>query len=135
MVSPCQKPSASYFSISSADSRVRIVFMAVVLDDDIGRREFLRAGCRDDGLSVIVVLGGRVPLDGARPAVPALVLVHFGGLGVELGRHQAQTLGAGEVEAASRDAEAVFGLATQELGGQHQSSGIFFRVVGSAQWF
>jgi hypothetical protein len=27
MVSPFQKPSASYFSINSADSRVRIVFI------------------------------------------------------------------------------------------------------------
>jgi hypothetical protein len=100
----------------------------VLFDDDIGtgnfreRRRIIRDGCL-----------GRVPLDDARPPVLAFVLVHLGGLGVELGGHQAQTLGAREIEAASRDAEAVFGLATEELGGQHQLFCFFFSGVGSIQ--
>ena len=93
--------------------------MVVFSTMTLGAENFYEPGCRDDGLSVIVVLGGRVPLDDARPAVLPLVLVHFGGLGVDLDGHQAQTFCAGEIEAASRDAEAVFGLATQELRGQH----------------
>ena len=78
---------------------------------------------KDEGrgrrLSVIGLLGGSVPLDGVGPAGLPGLLVHLGGLGVELCRHQPQSLGTGEIEAASRDAEAVFGLATQELRGQH----------------
>jgi hypothetical protein len=50
-----------------------------------------------------------------------VVLVHFGGLGLELGGHDSQSLCAGEVEATSRDSETVFGLVTQILGSQHQS--------------
>ena len=84
------------------------------------RQEHSLIVAADDPLHEASWLGGTVLLDAARPAVLAFVLVYLGGLGVELGSHKAQTLGAGEIEAASRDAEAVFGLATQELGGQHQ---------------
>jgi hypothetical protein len=41
----------------------------------------------------------------------AVFLVHFGGFGAEFGGHQAQALGAREVEATSRNSETVFGLA------------------------
>jgi hypothetical protein len=69
---------------------------------------------------VIVVLGGRwIPLDAAGPAVLPILFVHLGGLGVELGSHDAQAFGAREVETASRDPEAIFSLATQELGTEH----------------
>ena len=62
-----------------------------------------------------------VPRDEARRGPPVLpvFLFQFGGLGLEFGGHQAQTLGARQIEAASRDAEAVFSLVTQELGSEH----------------
>jgi len=51
---------------------------------------------------VIVVLGGRwIPLDAAGPAVLPILFVHLGGLGVELGSHDAQAFGAREVETGS----------------------------------
>jgi len=64
-----------------------------------------------------------------------LVLIDLGGFGVELGGHQSQTFGACEIEAASGDAEAILGLATQELRGQHQSVVSFSSGGGSVQWF
>ena len=69
--------------------------------------------------AAIAALGGRVPLDGSCPAALAGLFVQLGGLGVEFRSHQPQSLGTGEIEAASRDTEAVVGLATQELRGQH----------------
>src|SRR5437868_13081441 len=122
MVSPCQKPSASYFSISSAESRVRIVFMVAKIVR--ATRQFNEIPARS--ISGASLLGGRVPLQDARPAVLPLVLVHFGGLGVELRGHQAQTLSACKIEAASRDVQAVFGLAAQKLWGHHQLVYFFF---------
>jgi len=57
----------------------------------------------------------------------AVVALEFGSLGREFGGHQPQSLGTGKVEAAPGYAEAVFGLATQELRGQH--GGRAFPVV------
>jgi hypothetical protein len=56
------------------------------------------------------------------------VAVDLVGLGLELGGHQAQALGAGEIEAAPRDAEAVFSLATQELGSEHDQGNAWLWV-------
>ena len=71
--------------------------------------------------AVAVRLRGRIARRRSCDALWALParLLDFSGLGVEFGGHQAQPFGARQVEAASRDAEAVFGLATQELRGQH----------------
>jgi hypothetical protein len=79
----------------------------------------------------IAALGGRVPLQDARPVVLPLFLVHLRGLGVEFPGHETQTLGAREVETGSRDAETIFGLATQELGSQHDR--LYALFVGG--WF
>jgi len=43
------------------------------------------------------------------------VPIELGGLFVQFCGHQAQSLRAGQVEAASRDAEAVFGLTAQKF--------------------
>src|SRR5437868_1885334 len=76
---------------------------------------------RVGGLSATAVIGGRVSFHGGLPAVMPLVALDLSGLVVQFGGHQAQTLGAREIEATPRDAEAVFGLAAQELRGQHQA--------------
>ena len=83
----------------------------------------------------IAVLGGRIPLQGVRPAFLPFFLVHLRGLGVEFPGHETQTFGAREVETGSRDAETIFGLATQELGSQHDRLTALSRAVGSTQWF
>ena len=74
--------------------------------------------------------GSPVPFQLARPggllAVLPLVLsmillplLDLDGLRREFGRHQAESLGARKIEAGAGDAKTVFGLATQELGSQH----------------
>jgi hypothetical protein len=87
------------------------------------------------GLSAIL---GRIPLHDARPTIPPFVLFDFSGLGIELGGHQSQPLGTGEIEATPGDPEAVFGLAAQKLGCQHYWI-VFFSQgrsgVGLVQWF
>ena len=74
----------------------------------------------------------------------AVLLVDLGGLGAELGGHQAQALGAREVEATSRNSETVFGLAAQILGSQHNSvifvlrrAGLALKIINamSGDWF
>jgi hypothetical protein len=56
-----------------------------------------------------------------------VVFFDLGGFGVELSGHQAQSLRAGEIKAGARNAEAVFGLVTQELRCQHDRG---FRLLG-----
>ena len=71
------------------------------------------------GLSAIGLRSGSpVPGKAVWRAVLAL-LRQLGGLLVELGRHQAQPFGARQIETGAGDSETVFGLATQELRGQH----------------
>jgi hypothetical protein len=48
--------------------------------------------------------------------VPAVDLI---GLGMKLDRHQAEALGAAEIKATPGDAEAVLGLAAEEVGSDH----------------
>jgi hypothetical protein len=49
----------------------------------------------------------------------ASVAVDFVGLGLELLGHQPQPFGTGKIEAASGNAETIFGLSAEELGVQH----------------
>src|SRR4051812_11630575 len=117
MVSRRQKPSLSYFWISPADSRVSMVFMP---QDSLRRGLIQRGGARwERGRRSAVAAAMVRILRHRRPGIAA-VFFDLVGLGVEFGCHQPQPLGTGQVEATPSDAEAVLGLATQELGCEHE---------------
>jgi hypothetical protein len=68
-------------------------------------------------LSVVVLEGRLARRSKARPQVSAAV--DLVGLGMKLDGHQTEALGTAQIKAAPGDAEAVFGLAAEEFGGDH----------------
>src|SRR5258708_3258477 len=69
-------------------------------------------------LAAIVVLeGGLARRPEARSQLPAAV--DLLGLGMKLNGHQAEAFGTAQIETTPGDAEAVFGLAAEEFGGDH----------------
>src|SRR5437868_7020852 len=82
-----------------------------------------------------LAVGRAVPLDHFAGNGLVLILFNLVGLGPQLGGHDSQALGGGEIEALTRDTDAIVRLSSEEFGGRSRQGTVLSTNSTVQGWY